>query len=197
MSVDKSYTIERTGLVGNSPISIGRFTYGVEHLSIRQWGEGAALRIGSFCSISSAVSIFLGGDHRVDWITTFPFGHIFEEELGGTKIEGHPRTRGDVTIGSDVWIGHGATIFSGVSVGSGAVIAANANVVRDVAPYSIVGGNPAKTIKTRFEPEIIDLLMELKWWDLPVGSIKEICGKLCAKPDAKMLRDLVGLYKAA
>ena len=81
------------GAVGNSPVSIGRFTYGTEHLEIRQWGEGAALTVGSFCSISSAVTIFLGGNHRPDWITTFPFGHIFQGQLGGTEIKGQTQTQ--------------------------------------------------------------------------------------------------------
>jgi acetyltransferase-like isoleucine patch superfamily enzyme len=196
MSVFGLYTGERTGLAGNSPMSIGRFTYGIELLTVLEWGEGAALRIGSFCSIAPA-TIFLGGDHRVDWITTFPFGHIFEEEFGSNKIEGYPLTKGDVIIGNDVWIGRGATIFSGLAIGSGAVIAANATVVKDVAPYDIVAGNPAKTIKARFDAEIIELLLELGWWDLPVSSINEISRKLCAEPSVEILRDLVRHYKTA
>ncbi|WP_304170139.1 CatB-related O-acetyltransferase [Phenylobacterium aquaticum] len=170
---------------------IGRFTYGVENVLVRQWGEGAGLEIGSFCSIASSITIFLGGNHRADWITTFPFGHIFQEELGGEGIVGHPATNGDVRIGHDVWIGHGVTIMSGVTIGDGAVIAANATVVKDVAPYQIVGGNPAKALKTRFSEEIIALLLELRWWTLPVETIREIAPELSTAPDAGRLRALI------
>lgn len=175
--------------VGASRVSVGRFTYGTEHLSIRQWGEGAALTIGSFCSISSAVTIFLGGNHRTDWVTTFPFGHIYQEQLGGVGIPGHPATAGDVTIGHDVWIGHGVTIMSGITIGSGAVLAANANVVADVAPYEIVGGNPAKHIRDRFEPAVREMLLELRWWDWPLDTIRRRAPQLCTAPRAEVLQE--------
>ena len=103
-----------------------------------------------------------------DHITTFPFGHIYKDVLGGDCITGHPSTNGDVVIGDDVWVAEGVTIMSGVSVGSGAILAANATVVNNVMPYEIVGGNPAKVIKKRFEAEIIDLLLKLQWWNLPI-----------------------------
>ncbi|MEA4839135.1 MAG: CatB-related O-acetyltransferase [Rhodospirillaceae bacterium] len=184
------------GEIGNSKIEIGRFTYGYEGIEIRQWGEGASLKIGSFCSIASSVRIFLGGNHRVDWATTFPFGHIFVNELGGEGIKGHPATRGDVVIGNDVWIGHGVTIMSGVSIGSGAVLAANATIVRDVFPYEIVGGNPAKLIRKRFDGNIIDLLMALRWWDLPVDTIRTISGDLSKCPDERRLSDFILKYRS-
>jgi acetyltransferase-like isoleucine patch superfamily enzyme len=190
-----SYAIERAGFVGKSPIRVGRFTYGFENISIKEWGEGAALTIGSFCSIASSITIFLGGNHRLDWITTFPFGHIFQEELGGADIQGHPATKGDVIIGNDVWIGHGTTIMSGVSIGSGAVIAANSNVVKDVMPYEIVGGNPAKVIKTRFCKEITELLLTLEWWSFPVEVIKQINKDLSAEPTIDALLNLIKRYK--
>jgi len=190
------YSVERSGSVGNSPIHVGRFTYGVENISIREWGEGAALKIGAFCSIATSITIFLGGNHRVDWMTTFPFGHIFQEELGGGDIFGHPATKGDVIIGNDVWIGHGSTIMSGITIGSGAVIAANSTVVKDVMPYEVVGGNPAKLIANRFSDEIINLLLQLAWWNLPVEVIKELTGKLSAAPSIEVLKDLIRQSKA-
>lgn len=91
--------------IGCSLITVGRFTYGSDDLNIRQWNEGANLKIGSFCSIGQYVTIFLGGNHRVDWVSTFPFGHVYVDELGGPTVTGHPATKGDVTIGNDVWIG--------------------------------------------------------------------------------------------
>ena len=188
-----SHSVNREGMVGNSHISIGRFTYGFENLSVRQWNEGASLQIGSFCSISSNVTIFLGGHHRTDWITTFPFGHIFEDELGGKNIEGHPATKGDVLIGNDVWIASGVTILSGVTVGDGAVLSANATVIKDVKPYEIVGGNPAKSLKMRFDDELVNLLLTLKWWDFPLDKIKLITNQLSSQPTKN---DLIKLIKS-
>lgn len=190
-----SNDVIKTGIAGKSPISVGRFTYGFESLSIRQWNEGAALRIGAFCSLATNITIFLGGNHRTDWITTFPFGHIFQDELGGENISGHPSTRGDVIIGNDVWIGSGVTIMSGVKIGDGAVLSANACVVKDVMPYHIVGGNPALLIRQRFDNEIIELLLRLKWWDLPLPTIRSITQKLCSKPDKAWLLELIGAYR--
>jgi len=176
--------------VGKSPIIIGRFTYGFENIKIRQWNEGAALKIGSFCSIAKDITIFLGGNHRTDWISTYPFGKIFQDELGGEGIIGHPSTKGDVIIGNDVWIGSGTTIMSGINIGDGAVIAANSCVVTDVKPYSIFGGNPARFLKYRFDNKTIEFLLRLKWWDLPLTTIRNISNILCSKPSPELLVEL-------
>lgn len=181
--------------VENSTVTVGIFTYGHEGIAIRQWGEGASLDIGSFCSIAENVQIFLGGNHRTDWVTTFPFGHISQTYLGGKNTIGHPATNGPVLIGNDVWIGHGATIMSGITIGDGAVVAANSTVVKDVLPYSIVGGNPAGFIKFRFSDEIICLLLKLKWWELPIEDIRNLCADLCAVPNAKKLEGLINTYR--
>lgn len=185
----------KTGVIGKSHISIGRFTYGVENLTIRQWNEGAALKIGNFCSLANNIIIFLGGNHRTDWITTFPFGHIYQDELGGSDILGHPSTKGNVVIGNDVWVGSGVTIMSGVHIGDGAVLSANACVVKDVAPYHIVGGNPAKSLKQRFGDDIVEILLRLKWWDLPLENIKNIMKILSSKPDKAILIELISTYR--
>lgn len=176
---------------GKSPVSLGAFSYGEEHLAIRQWGEGAALRIGRFCSIADDVTVFLGGNHRTDWITTFPFGHVFTNELGGAGIVSHPASKGDVSIGHDVWIGSGARIMSGVQIGNGAVIAAAAVVTRGVPAYGVVGGNPARLLSTRFSPQIVTLLQELGWWDLPVATLRQIAADLSAPPTESGLRALI------
>ncbi len=177
-------------------MSIGRYTYGIENLSIRQFGEGAGLKIGQFCSIASNVTIFLGGNHRTDWMTTFPFGHIFQNELGGDGIKGHPSTNGSVEIGDDVWIGHGVTIMSGLKIGSGSVLAANSHIVRDVMPYQIIGGNPGKLIRSRFDTELVDLLLTLRWWDLDIDRIKEISYILCSAPSSIKLKNLIESSKS-
>lgn len=183
------------GAAGPSKISVGRFTYGHDRLTVRQWGEGAELRVGSFCSFAEKITIVLGGNHRSDWVSTYPFGHIFEEQFGSTRATGHPTTNGDVVIGDDVWIGIGATVMSGITIGPGAIVAANAHVVRDVEPYAIVGGNPAELIRRRFDAEIIALLLQLQWWTLPVSEIRQIVPLLSQVPEAAVLRTLVARYR--
>lgn len=192
MARDVSRTYET--FLGASRISIGRFTYGLEKKRILQWNEGASLTIGSFCSIAAGGEIFLGGGHRVDWITTFPFGHIFKEALGDTEIKGHPTTRGNVVIGNDVWLGANCVVMSGVTIGDGAVVAAGTHVVKDIPPYSIVGGNPGQHIRYRFDEEIISLLLYLKWWDLPVAEIKELSSLLCTAPTNIKLKEIIDTY---
>lgn len=181
---------------GGSLVEVGRFTYGHEKSRVFEWGEGRALRIGSFCSISAEVSFFLGGEHRVDWASTFPFGHVFQKETGilNPPIPGHPASKGDVTIGNDVWIGRGATFLSGVTVGDGAVVGARAVVSADIPPYAVAAGNPARVVRLRFEEEIIDLLLKLQWWGLPVNTIRELAPILSQPPSALVLEPIVKKY---
>ena len=155
-------------------ITVGAFTYGHESIQLFSWGEGSRAYIGKYCSIAQNVRIFLGGNHRLDWISTYPFGHVNQDVFGEDKLPGHPSTNGDVLIGNDVWIGHGATIMSGVKIGSGAIIAANSHVVKDVPEYEVWGGNPASHIKSRFDSKIIELLIDISWWDYPVEKINLI-----------------------
>lgn len=182
---------ERNWRVGNSMVRVGAFTYGDDRMAIREWGEGAALTVGRYCSIAADVTILLGGNHRTDWITTYPFGHVHTDRLGGQGIVGNPFAKGDVAIGHDVWIGHGATILSGVTIGHGAVIAARAVVTRNVAPYHIVAGNPARTVTERFAPDIVALLLELAWWDLPAATVRTLAPELSAPPTAAGLRAMI------
>lgn len=183
------------GQAGASKVRIGRFTYGFESLQVKQWGEAAPLDIGAFCSLGQGITIFLGGNHRADWITTFPFGHVFRDELGGADIVGHPATRGGVRIGNDVWIGEGATLMSGITIGDGAVIATRAVVTQDVPPYGIVGGNPARLIRKRFDEELIERLLRLSWWELPLDDIRRITHRLSQPPSAALLDELIARYR--
>jgi acetyltransferase-like isoleucine patch superfamily enzyme len=182
-------------MIGKSQIEIGRFTYGSEHLNIKEWGEGKSLTIGSFCSIADRVTIFLGGNHRVDWVSTFPFGQVYPAHLGTFGSPDYQASNGSISIGNCVWVGSNVTIMSGVTIGEGAVIAANANVTKDVGPYEIVGGNPAKLIRKRFDDETIEKLLQLKWWDLDVEEIKGMIPFLSATPDDDMLESLLKKYR--
>jgi len=138
---------------------VGRCTYGKP--KILDLGESTTLKVGCFCSIANA-TIFLGGNHRTDWITTYPFSVFWKS---AQHIEGHPKSRGDVIVGHDVWIGNGAVILSGVQIGNGAVVGVISVVTRNVPPYSIVAGNPAKVIRMRFKEEEIAILQSLEWWN--------------------------------
>jgi virginiamycin A acetyltransferase len=151
--------------------SVGKYTYGAP--IVKDWHQGTTLKIGNFCSIAENVTILLGGNHPIDWVSSFPFGAIFEEFKG--RYYEHPETmsKGDVIIGNDVWIGINATILSGVTIGDGAIIAANAVVTKNVEPYAIVGGNPAKILKKRFSDESISKLLAIKWWNWEIDKIEE------------------------
>lgn len=155
----------------------GKYSYGKPNV---HWAnEHAKLRVGNFCSIAGNVNIYLGGNHRTDWVTTYPFGHINQSVFNTFNGVGHPATKGDVTIGNDVWIGCNATIMSGVTIGDGAVIANNSHVVKDVEPYTLVGGNPAKYVKHRFTPEQIEQLLKIRWWYWDDAKINEYVPLLC------------------
>lgn len=133
------------------------------------------LIIGKFCSIAcGAKFIFTSANHTLKSLSTYPFPIFFEEwGLDGADITDAWDKKGDIVIGNDVWIGYEAVILSGVIIGDGAIIGTRAVVTKDVPPYSIVGGVPARVIRMRFDEETITKLMELKWWEWPYEKIKE------------------------
>ncbi len=142
-------------------VEVGEFTYGFPEFIFH--GKDVKLKIGKFCSLASGIKVFLKGDHNVDFVTTYPFNVLLPHNFG--DIIGHPVSKGDVIIGNDVWIASDATIMSGVRIGDGAVVANKALVTKDVPPYSIVGGVPAKVIRKRFDDETIKRLLEIQWWN--------------------------------
>ncbi len=160
-------------------IFIDKYTYGSP--KVFSYGSTSKLHIGKFCSIAKNVTIFLNAEHRVDWISTFPF-FAFRKDWKNVKYpQGFPSSKGDVIIGNDVWIGYGASILSGVKIGDGAVIGAFSLVTKDVDPYTIVGGNPAKPIRKRFDDKKIQALIRIKWWEWPKEKVNENIHLLCSK----------------
>ena len=161
---------------------IGVGTYGLP--VVHDWHEGATLRIGSYTSIADDVHVFLGGHHRTDWVSQYPFPVFLDE---AKHIHGYGGTRGDVRIGNDVWLASGCTILSGVTVGDGAVVAARSVVSRDVSPYSIVAGNPARHIRYRFDQETREALIASAWWTWPEAEVRRVVHLLCSNDPSEFL----------
>lgn len=159
------------GRVGGQ-FDIGRYTYG--RPKVRFPESEARLTIGRYGSIADGVEIMLGGNHRTDWVTTYPFPAVRKiwPEADANIVPSFGR--GDVVIGHDVWIGSQALILSGVRIGHGAVIAARAIVTQDVDPYTVVGGNPARMIRKRFSDAVIERLLATEWWKFPRNEIVKL-----------------------
>ncbi|MBD8892297.1 CatB-related O-acetyltransferase [Roseibium litorale] len=134
---------------------------------------GDRLIIGKFCAIASGVQFIMNGaNHAMDGVSTYPFS-IFQNgwEKGFDPASFSKAIRGDTIVGNDVWIGNGATILPGIRIGHGAIIGAKSVVATDVPDYAVVGGNPAKQIRSRFAPDEVKRLLELAWWDWPADKI--------------------------
>ena len=167
-------------IIKNPNIIVGDYTYYDDFEDVHNFEKnvkyhfdftGDQLIIGKFCMIASDVKFIMNGaNHLSNAISTYPFavfGNGWENAMEGKTYP----NKGNIEIGNDVWIGYNATIMAGVKIGDGAIIATNATVVSDVEPYSIVGGNPAREIKKRFSPEIIERLLKLQWWNWDIEKI--------------------------
>lgn len=183
--------------VTNPNIVVGRYSYYSGYYHGHSFNDCARyllpddgadrLIIGSFCSIGSGASFIMAGNqgHRNDWISTFPFYWMPEVPAFVGAQNGY-KPAGDTVIGNDVWIGSEAIIMPGVKVGDGAVIGTRALVTRDVEPYAIVGGNPARTIRSRFDERLIAMLLEMQWWNWPDDQLHQVM-PLLTSGDVEML----------
>ncbi len=165
--------------VKNPNIIVGEFTYfaGTDfesHVTHHYDFIGDRLIIGKFCQIAAGVEFVMNGaNHQMNAVTTFPFYTMEGWDMASPPLSALP-LKGDTVVGNDVWIGQNATILPGVHIGDGAIIGANSVVGRDVPPYTIVAGNPAKEIRKRFDDEMTSLLLQLRWWDRPVEEINAL-----------------------
>lgn len=141
-------------------VIMGRGSYFAGHPRLLWNKYGAKVRIGNWTSISSGVSFLMGGHHKHQRVTTFCFSR-----------KNASFSKGDIVIGSDCWIGAEASILDGVTIGDGAVVGFKSVVARNVPPYAVVVGNPAKIIRYRFKPHEIDSLLRIAWWDWPIEDI--------------------------
>ena len=154
---------------------------------MKEWDNKTKLKIGKFCSIAEGVTFLLGGEHRIDFTTTYPFNALLKSF---NYIEGHPHTKGDIIVENDVWIGINAKILSNVKIGNGAVIGANALVTKDVPPYAIVAGNPSRIIKYRFDENTIEKLQKIKWWNFKEEELIKVIPLL----QSKNIQDFINKY---
>ena len=166
--------------ITNPNIIVGDYTYYDDFEDVKNFERnvryhfdfiGDKLIIGKFCMIASDVTFIMNGaNHLTNAVSSYPFaifGGDWSEAMQGKEYP----TKGDTVIGNDVWIGYNCTIMPGVKIGDGAIIGSNATVVRDVPPYTIVGGNPAGEIKKRFSAEAIEKLLRIRWWDWDIERI--------------------------
>lgn len=149
------------------------------------------LSIGKFCSIAcGAKFLFNSANHTLNSLSTFPFPIFAEEWDESMPVTDAWDNKGDIVIGNDVWIGYEAVIMAGVHIGDGAIIGTRAVVTKDVPPYTIVGGIPAKKIRSRFDDTTIELLQQLKWWDWDPAKISENLDAI-RKADIEALKKLI------
>lgn len=144
-------------------VSIGRRTYGLNRNMVAGLSPDAPLKVGNFCSIGPDVLFFSRADHPLDLPSTYPFRTLMWQQTPEPNRDAV--TKGGITLGNDVWVGARAMIMSGVTIGDGAVVAAGAVVTKDVQPYAIVGGNPARLIRKRFTEDQIEALLKIAWWE--------------------------------
>lgn len=178
----KGYTagVYLKNIITNPQIIVGDYTYYDDPEDVSNFEKnvrylfdfiGDKLIIGKFCQIATGARFIMnGGNHSMDGVSTYPF-KVFGSAWSGAPMSGV--IKGDTIVGNDVWIGNSVTIMPGVKIGDGAILGTNSLITKDVEPYTIVGGNPAKVIRKRYDDETIDFLVKLKWWDWSVEKITQ------------------------
>ena len=195
---DKEIYVKPT--IKNPNIIVGDFTYIADsefesHVTHHYDFIGDKLIIGKFCQIAAGVEFVMNGaNHQMNAVSTFPF-YTLEGWKMNPPAASDMLFKGDTVIGNDVWIGQNATILPGVHIGDGAIIGANSVVGSNVEPYTIVVGNPAKTLRYRFDEELTSLLLKFKWWDKPIEEINELIPILTSSDLDKVKAEIHRLMK--
>lgn len=173
-------TVYLKNIITNPQIIVGDYTYYDDHEDVQNFEKNVLylfefmrdkLIIGKFCQIATGVRFVMNwSNHAMNGFSTYPF-KVFGGEWSKASFD--VESKGDTVIGNDVWIGNGVTIMQGVKIGDGTIIGTNSLVTKDVEPYTIVGGNPAREIRKRFDDETIQFLLALKWWDWDAPKITD------------------------
>jgi acetyltransferase-like isoleucine patch superfamily enzyme len=169
-------------------VSVGRHTYGIVPQAVFLPTPDSRLSVGAFCSIAADVLIMCAGHHALDAATTFPMRELILKQP--VPNDSYGKALGN-SIGNDVWIGQRAVILPGLRLGDGAVIGAGAVVTKDVAPYAIVAGNPARLIRYRFPEALVQELLRIQWWNWDDDKVLQECGSLCGPIEAFIARHAV------
>ena len=188
-------------VVRNPNIIVGDYTYYDDKDGADQFEKhvthfydfiGDKLIIGKFCAIAKGVEFVMNGaNHRMDCVTTYPF-YIMGGDWGSAiaPVKEELPLKGDTVVGNDVWIGQNVTVMPGVHIGDGAIIGANSVVARDVPPYTIAVGNPCRIVRKRFDDELIELLLQFKWWDKSIEEIERLMPILSCSDIEKVREEL-------
>lgn len=179
----------------NPNICVGEFTYIADsdfesHVTHLYDWNGDRLIIGKFCQIAAGVEFVMNGaNHQMNAVTTFPFYTLEGWDMSPPEKHDLP-LKGDTVIGSDVWVGQNTVILPGVHIGDGAIIGADSVVGSNIAPYTVVVGNPARPLRKRFDDELIALLLDFKWWDRPIDEINSLIPLLTCSDLEKVKAEL-------
>lgn len=190
---DKEIYVKPT--IQNPNITVGDFTYIADsefesHVTnFYPWSKDKLI-IGKFCQIATGVEFIMNdANHQMSAVSTFPFYTLDGWDMEAPSASDMP-FKGNTVIGNDVWIGQNAVILPGVNIGDGAIIGANSVIGSNIAPYTIVAGNPAKVIRKRFDEELIDLMLRFKWWDKSITEINELIPILTCSDLEKVREEL-------
>ena len=181
--------------ISNPNIIVGDFTYIADsdfesHVTHHYEWNGDKLIIGQFCQIAAGVEFVMNGaNHQMNAVSTFPFYTLEGWSMNPPEPVDLP-LKGDTVIGNDVWIGQNAVILPGVHIGDGAIIGANSVVGSDIDPYTIVAGNPARVLRKRFDDELIDLMLQFKWWDKSIEEFDSLIPILTCSDLEKVREEL-------
>lgn len=156
--------------IADGTLVMGNMSYYAPNV-VKFKGDTGRVIIGNFASIAPDADFYVGGLHRVEWVSLYGLRAMLE--LPGAYEDGFTHGRGDIVVGSDTWVTNGCTVMSGVTIGDGAVVGTKAVVAKDVRPYAIVVGNPAREIGRRFSDPQVEALLRIKWWDWPTELVKE------------------------
>ncbi len=165
--------------IADGTLVMGNMSYYAPNV-VKYAGDTGRVLIGNFASVAPDADFYVGGLHRTEWVSQYGLRAMLG--LPGAGEDGFTHGRGDIVVGSDTWVTNGVTVMSGVTIGDGAVVGTKAVVARDVRPYAVVVGNPAREIRRRFSDEQVDALLRIRWWDWPTEKVSQHIELLCG-PD--------------